>query len=362
LLVLSRRSGAGSSNYHAMKLRFCKFVACSAALGGTGLAQTTLHTTTTLVVVPTLVQTQGKELVFSLTADDFVLTDNGVPQKVTLEEETQRPLSLVVLMQTGGDARGQFPSFANLDTMLGSLLGKAPNEVSIVNFDSRPEAASPFTSNVAEWRDAIDHPDEGDHGAAIFDGLAYGLELLEKRPAGNRRAILLISQEHDVGSKTSLKEIVRDVGETNTAIYSMTFSAEKTAAREAFKNPHANPPLAVGNIAPPAVSYKPLEGQYQAYFNLSEPLRLILGAMSKNTSAEVATLSGGEWSSFDNRGELAQDLGSLTNHLHNSYVLSFSPTSSDPGLHTIHVRLVHHPELIVSARSNYWASEPSSEK
>jgi VWFA-related protein len=333
-----------------MKFGFYKFVACFAALGGAVLAQTTLHTTTTLVVVPTLVQTQGKELVFSLTADDFVLTDNGIPQKVTLEEETQRPLSLVVLMQTGGDARGQFPSFANLDTMLGSLLGKAPNEVSIVNFDSRPEAASPFTSNVAEWRDAIDHPDDGDHGAAIFDGLAYGLELLQKRPAGNRRAILLISQEHDVGSKTSLKEIVRDVGETNTAIYSMTFSAEKTAAREAFKNPHANPPLHVG------------ESNYQAYFNLSEPLRLVLGAMSKNTSAEVATLSGGEWSSFDNRGELAQDLGVLTNHLHNSYVLNFSPTSSEPGLHTIHVRLVHHPELIVSARSNYWASEPSSEK
>jgi hypothetical protein len=45
-----------------------------AALTTTGLAQTTLHTTTTLVVVPTLVQTTGKEPVFSLTAEDFVVT------------------------------------------------------------------------------------------------------------------------------------------------------------------------------------------------------------------------------------------------------------------------------------------------
>jgi VWFA-related protein len=349
-----------------MKLKFYKFVASFAALSGAVVAQTTLHTTTTLVVVPTLVQTQGKELVFSLTADDFVLTDNGVPQKVTLEEETKRPLSLVVLMQTGGDARGQFLSYAKLDTMIASLLGEAPNEVAIVNFDSRPEAASPFTSNVAEWRDAIDHPDVGDKGAAIFDSLAYGLDLLRKRAANNRRAILLISQEHDVGSKTSLKEIVRDVGETNTAIYSMTFSAEKTAAREAFKNPGPlNKPITVGNVTPPTVSVEPAAdsggpAQYQAYFNLSEPLRLILGAMSKNTSAEVATLSGGEWSSFDNGRELAQDLGVLTNHLHNSYVLSFSPTSSEPGLHTIKVRLAHHPELLVSARSNYWSAGPSN--
>src|ERR1700679_716669 len=172
-----------------------------AALTGAAMAQTTLHTTTTLVVVPTLVQTAGKEPVFSLSAGDFVLTDNGVPQKVTLEEERKRPLSLVVLMQTGGVARGQFASYANLETLLASLLGGAPNVVSIVNFDSRPEAASPFTSDVAQWKDAIDKPDQGDSGAAIYDGISFALELLKKDPAGNRRAILLISQERDDGSK-----------------------------------------------------------------------------------------------------------------------------------------------------------------
>ena len=339
---------ADSSNLDTMEIRLRNFVAFIGVWSCATFAQTTLHTTTTLVVVPTLVQTPDKDLVFSLRAEDFVLTDNGVPQKVTLEEETKRPLSLVVLMQTGGDARGQFPSYAHLDRMVASLLGEPPNEVSIVNFDSQPEAASPFTTNVAEWGDAIDHPDVGDRGAAIFDSVAYGLDLLQKRPEGNRRAILLLSQEHDVGSKTLLKEVVRELGETNTAIYSVTFSAEKTAARQAFKDPpHLNKPIMGGN---------------QAYFNLSEPLRLILGAMSKNTSAEVATLSGGEWSSFDNAQELTQDLGVLTNHLHNSYVLSFTPTSSEPGLHTITVRLARHPELRVSARSNYWASQPSIQR
>jgi VWFA-related protein len=345
-----------------MMLRLCKFVASFVVWSSAAFAQTTLHTTTTLVVVPTLVQTQDKDLVFSLRAEDFVLTDNGIPQRVTLEEETKRPLSLVVLMQTGGDARGQFSSYTKLDTMIAELLGEAPNEVSIVNFDSRPEAASPFTTKVAEWGDAIDHPDVGDRGAAIFDGIAYGLDLLQKRPAGNRRAILLISQAHDVGSKTPLKEVVRELGETNTAIYSVTFSAEKTAARQAFKDPpHLNPPISLfpsdGGIKPYNDPARPVAG-----FKLDAPLALIFGAMSKNTSAEVASLSGGEWSSFDNGQELMQDLGVLTNHLHNSYVLSFSPTSSEPGLHTIKVRLAQHPELVVSARSNYWASEPSIQK
>jgi VWFA-related protein len=328
-----------------------------AALTVAGFAQTTLHTTTTLVVVPTLVQTAGKEPVFSLNAADFVLTDNGVVQKITLEEETKRPLSLVVLMQTGGIARGQFASYVNLETMLASLLGGAPNKVSIVNFDSRPEAASPFTSNVAEWRDAIDHPDQGDSGAAIFDGISFALDLLKKEPVGNRRAILLISQEHDDGSKTQMKDIVRDLGETNTAIYSITFSAEKTEAREAFKNPHVNPPISVipsdGSIKPYNDPAYPIQG----YFKLDAPLRLIFGAMRKNLSAEVANLSGGESMSFDGRGELEQDMNVLNNHIRNSYILSFSPTSAEPGLHTIKVQLAHHPEMIVSARTSYWAAD-----
>jgi VWFA-related protein len=317
-----------------------------AALTGADFAQTTLHTTTTLVVVPTLVQTTGKEPVFSLTAADFVLTDNGVPQKVTLEEETKRPLSLVVLMQTGGIARGQFESYVNLETMLASLLGGAPNKVSIVNFDSRPEAASPFTSDVAQWRDAIDHPDQGDSGAAIFDGISYALDLLKKEPVSNRRALLLISQERDSGSKTQMKDIVRDLGETNTAIYSVTFSAEKTAARQAFKDPaHLNPPIDIG------------AGSFQGYFNLSAPLALVIGAMRKNLSAEVANLSGGESMSFDGRSELEQDMNVLNNHIRNSYILSFSPTSAEPGLHAIKVRLAHHPEMMVSARTSYWAAD-----
>ena len=326
------------------------------ALSGTGFAQTTLHTTSTLVVVPTLVQTPGKELVFSLKADDFTLTDNGVPQKVMLEDESSRPLSLVVLMQTGGAARGQFPNYANLETMIAAILGDAPdkipgdtpNKVSIVNFDSRMEGASPFTSDVAQWSDAINHPDPGNSGAAILDGLAYAIGLLKQQPANTRRAILLISQEHDDGSSTQMKDIVRDLGETNTAVYSVTFSAEKTTFRQALKSPaRPHPPITIN----------PAAGSFLGYFDLTTPLDVALGAMHKNIAAEIAALSGGEASSFDNRNELAADLGVLTNHILNSYMLSFYPTSTKPGLHTIRVGLAHHPELLISARSSYWLDD-----
>jgi hypothetical protein len=198
-------------------------------------------------------------------------------------------------------------------------------------------------------------PDPGDRGAAIFDGIAYALDLLKKEPASNRRAILLISQERDDGSKTPMKEIVRDLGETNTAIYSVTFSAQKTEAKLDFKNPHVNPPI---SIVPSDGSIKPYNDParpFQGYFKLDAPLRLIFGAMQKNLSAEVADLSGGESMSFDGRGELESDINALNSHIRNSYILSFTPSSTEAGLHTIKVLLAHHPEMTVSARTSYWA-------
>ena len=311
----------------------------------------TLHTTTTLIVVPTLVQTPGKDVVYTLTAADFSLTDNGVPQNISLEPVSTQPLSLVVLIQTGGAARQEFQYYTQLETMLESLLettSHAPNQVAIVNFDSRPEGLSPFTSDVAEWTDAIDHPDPGDSGAAILDSLAYSLRLLDSQPAANRRAILLISQPTDSGSKTPLKEILRTAAETNTSIYTLTFSPAEAALKRSLTTPGPHPPIVVNPANPPLLGY----------FDLTLPLNLLLSTMQKNLSASIATLTGGETATFDNQHSLDDDLNTIGIHLRNRYLLTFQPTSPKPGLHKLVVQIPHHPELTIAARPSYWSTEP----
>lgn len=310
----------------------------------------TLHSNGTLVVVPTLVETPAKEPVYILTAHDFALTDNGIFQKIDVEadqSDSSRPLSVVVLMQIGGDARGQFPLYAHLDTMIANIVGKAPNKVAIVQFDSRPEYDSPFTSDVSEWSDAINKPERGNDGAAIFDGLAYALNLLKQQPTDTRRAILLISQQHDSGSETKIQDIVRELGEANTAVYSLSFSVEKAKLKQAFTGPgHANPPLNLGGV------------EYQAYFDLGAPLALAIGAMRKNVAAETASLSGGEPFAFSNKEQLDEALNTVANHVRNGYTLSFQPNSPQPGLHSLRVSVPEHPELIIHSRSSYWATGP----
>ncbi|HEY4379929.1 MAG TPA: VWA domain-containing protein [Acidobacteriaceae bacterium] len=311
--------------------------------GQTTPPDTTLHSTSTLVVVPTLVRTPAKDPVYSLAEGDFALTDDGVLQKIAVEADQAngtRPLSLVVLMQIGGAAQAR-GNYAHLDTMLASIVGKAPNKVAIVQFDSRPEYDSPFTSDLSEWSDAINQPEHGDGGAAIFDGLAYALKLLKDQPRDTRHAILLISQQHDEGSKTNAKEIVRDLGENNTAVYSLTFSVEKATLQGAWHDlTHHDKPYSID----------------QPGVDLLAPIELALGAMQKNMAAETASLSGGEPFAFSNKHQFDMALNTLANHVKNGYTLTFQPTSSQAGLHTLKVSIPDHPEFLIDARVNYWSS------
>src|SRR5579863_7389435 len=68
-----------------------------------------LSTQTSVVTVPALVRTRAGELVFGLKPEDFVLTDNGVAQKITIEPETGgEPLALVVVVEIGGAGAREF--------------------------------------------------------------------------------------------------------------------------------------------------------------------------------------------------------------------------------------------------------------
>jgi VWFA-related protein len=320
------------------------------------LAQTaddsTIRVDSRLVVVPALVQNSGKDVAYSLRAEDFQLTDRGLPQKLSLDDAKDRPLSLVVLMQTGGAAVREFDKYRGLEAMLADILGRSPNQVAIINFDSQPEAASPFTSDIAQWTDAIDHPDPGNSGAAIRDALKFSMNLLAEQPRNHRKVILLISQPQDSGSTTSAEEIARMAGETDTAIYSIIFTPQITRLKGALNDPSGERHK---SITLPT-------GTFDAYFDLTEPLHMVIDAMKKDAASEIATLSGGEALRFSDRNQLDYTLAVIGRHIQNRYMLSFSPSKPTAGFHSIKVSLLNHPELAVTARTGYWLSSTSDAK
>ena len=178
---------------------------------------TTLTTQSNLVVVPALVYDKADHPVFGLNADDFVLTDDGVPQKLILEQDTDsEPISLVVLIEAGANNRAsgwqphtppglRLTASNSLPIMVETLVVIVPHRIAVVGFDSGPELLQDFTPSMDAEMDTIRYMNssiDGDGGAAILDALAFSLDLLGKQPPQYRRAILPLSENNDHGSKT----------------------------------------------------------------------------------------------------------------------------------------------------------------
>jgi VWFA-related protein len=338
---------------------------------------TILSTRSTLIVVPALVRNKAGELVFTLTAKDFVLTDDGIEQKLTLEEETgAEPLVLVVVVETGGAGARQLDKYHTLGTMIDSIAGNVKHKVAVVEFDSEPRLFQSFTSNAYTIQDAMDGLSPGDNGASILDGLAFALELLSKQPPEYRRAILLLSETVDRGSHTKLEEALHTISDTNTAIYSIGFATGKAeashyAARELptqpgglwMQNPTPNPPHGCMGKDPdpdPDATHNKAIQAYDCLTQLAPPLALAkmaalvaMNGLRTNIPESVATLTGGEFFKLSDRRSLERSLTTISNHIPNRYVLSFQPQSPHPGLHSIELHLRDYPSLTVTARSSY---------
>jgi VWFA-related protein len=306
-----------------------------------------LTVTTRLVFVPVLVRSPAGDLVHELSASDFELLDDSVPQKVSLEPSSPQPLSILVLMQIGGAANRQFGYYSKLPTMLDYIAGSSPYRVSLVTFDSQPEDQWDFTSKADDLKDGFLHPQPGDHGAAIFDALKFGITQLAQRPPGTRRVLILLSQPQDDGSKAHAEDIVRLLGEDNITIFSLTFSPEKTWLKDQFTKPRAEAaPYQMSPDHPPILHT----------FDLMTPLLEAISAMRKNAASEITSLAGGESLPFDNEKSLASELALVANYIPDHYVLTFRPTSDRTGFHSLQVRVRNHPEFAVSARTSYWST------
>ena len=81
-----------------------------------------LRVTTNEVLVPTLVEKRGGGILYGLKQSDFVLEDNGVPQKIYVQEELDTaPVALVVAVEEGGASVLEFGKLAKLRAIARSL-------------------------------------------------------------------------------------------------------------------------------------------------------------------------------------------------------------------------------------------------
>ncbi len=295
----------------------------------------TFRVSTSVVIVPTLVEKSSGEVLYGLKPADFSVFDNGVEQKVHVDDDLDtQPVSLVVCIERGRDAPLEFDKIKKLGPLLELFTGDHRGEVALVAFDSRATWIEPFGQDEDTITRDLKQMPAGDGGAAILDAVGYSVNLLEQQPADHRRVLLLISESRDHGSRHfNIPELVERIGTSNTLVLSLVFSPSKAEMIDWGK----------GNA----------EGGNE--LNILAPLLMTMNAMRRNTPKTLAALSGGEYDPFTKEKGFETRVAEVASHARNRYILSFHPTDPTPGLHSIQVKLTQDYGAHVVARNSYWA-------
>jgi VWFA-related protein len=296
----------------------------------------TLRVTANEVLVPTLVEKAGGGIIYGLKPEDFVLEDNGVPQKIRVQEEMDTaPVALVVAVEEGGVSVLEFDKVAKLGPLLDLFLSDGKGQAALVGFDSKPHLIHDFTRTSEELNEDLKQMQPGNGGDAILDTVSYAVDLLQSQPKEYRRVLLLISEERDHGSKhTKPEQLVRKIGGSDVLVLSVSFSPARAELLHDIKDSGDNRAM-----------------------SMSSTLFMVVQAFKKNVSKEVAHMSGGEYTTFTGDKGFEQRVVDAAKHARNRYLLTFSPSDPTPGLHSIRVRTAQDYGARVVARANYWREQ-----
>jgi VWFA-related protein len=297
---------------------------------------TTLRITTNEVLVPTLVEKNGGGVVYGLKQQDFIVEDNGVTQKIRVQEEMDTaPVALVVAVEQGGVSALEFDKLAKLGPLLDLFLSDGKGQAALVGFDSKPHLLHDFTHSSEEVNEALKHLEQGNGGDAILDSLSYCVDLLGTQPKEYRRVLLLVSEERDHGSKhTKPAQLIQKIGQSDVMVLSVSFSPAKAELVHDIKD----------------------NGEDRTMSMIST-LFMVVQAFKKNVSKEIAHMSGGEYFSFTGDKGFEKRIVESAQHTRNRYLITFSPSNPTPGLHTLHVRTAQDYGARVIARANYWMTQ-----
>jgi len=293
-----------------------------------------LRVTTTEVLVPALVEKKDGGILYGLKPGDFVLEDNGVPQKIKVQPEMDTaPVALLVAVEQGGTSVLEFDKLARLGPLLDVFLSDPRSQVALVGFDYAPHLIQDFTPSSDQVNAELTRLEPGDGGAAILDTVNYAVTLLESQPKEYRRVLLLISEERDHGSKhTKPVQLIRKIGESDVLVLSVSFS----------------PALA-------ELGHDVKDSGEDRTMSLESALVMAVMAFKKNVAREVAMESGGEYTMFLGDKAFEARVMTAARDARNRYLITFSPSDPKPGLHTIRVRTVEDYGARIVARANYWA-------
>ena len=314
----------------------------------------------TVSVLATVRDKHGK-IVPDLTKDDFVLNEDGRPQIINyFAREKDVPLRLGLLVDTSLSQRRvleqeRSASYAFLDNLL-----RADKDVAaVVNFDRDVTLLQDFTSSRPKLQAALQQLEtprmdtqggRGTHqrgggggsggggrrggGTLLYDAVYLASDELMSKQQG-RKALIILSDGVDHGSKETLAEAIEMAQRADTVVYSILFSDE-----EAYRH------FAAHGMGP----YGGHGGRYPPQERPD----------GKKILEQISRQTGGRLFEVSKKEPVEKIYADIEEELRNQYSLGYTPEKDQAsGYHKIHLS-THNKDLKVQARDGYYSGPETS--
>ena len=215
----------------------------------------TIKTEVGLVSLFATVRDKNKRLIADLKQDDFKVFEDNQDQKIAFfSKETALPITLALLLDTSGSEQFMIGAIQETGANFLSRILRKGDEALVMSFDSDVDLLSDFTDDHrqldrAVHRARINIPGGGAiagnpgpigsqqiTGTALYDAIYLACHEKLNSEAG-RKAIVIVTDSHDEGSKVRLEEALEAAQRTNTVIHILLvwdphFGADTGAAKK----------------------------------------------------------------------------------------------------------------------------------
>lgn len=182
----------------------------------------------------------------SLQAGDIGIFENDVPQTISLfERETDRPVSLALLIDTSDSQRGVLADEKSAARVfVDSVVRPNKDRAAVVSFTGVPKVEQDSTNNLGKLQQGIgrvkievspenerriangDDPLPKDQDPSGYTGIWDAMwmtikDILSKTPDGTRRAIVLLSDGDDTSSSIKKQDVIDLAVRSDVVIYAI---------------------------------------------------------------------------------------------------------------------------------------------
>ena len=178
---------------------------------------------TTLVSIPVSVMDRDGKYIPNLTKEDFHVWEDGVEQKVAYFASTEKPFTVVLMIDTSGSTRFKLGEIQDAAIAFVEQL-RADDRVMVVSFSDKIRVSPPTNDHYA-LRDTIRRTEPGS-GTRLYDAVDQVINK-ELNHIEGRKAIVLFTDGVDTTSKHArYEDNVRDAEELDALIYPVQYDTQ----------------------------------------------------------------------------------------------------------------------------------------